>query len=85
MDIHVSNFPFDTTCEQVEEVFGVFGHVEKVKLVIDSLTGRARGYGFVTMSNDDEAEKAIAELDGQDFGGRPLKVKQSQAKKKKRK
>ena len=78
MDIFVGNFPWDTTEEQLQEAFAAFGEVERVKLIYDRETQRPRGFGFVTMANDDEAKKAISELDGKEFGGRNLRVNEGQ-------
>ena len=78
MDIFVGNFPWDTTEEQLQEAFAAFGEVERVKLIYDRETQRPRGFGFVTMTNDSEAQTAIRELDGKEFGGRNLRVNEGQ-------
>ena len=77
MDIYVGNLPFETTEQQVQDLFSPHGTVAKVKLVEDFNTGQPRGFGFVTMEDWKEAQQAIKELDGQDFQGRPLKVNQA--------
>lgn len=81
MDIYVSNFPYETSSEELGEIFSAYGQVDDVKLIVDSLTGENRGFGFVTMGNENEAKEAIVNLNGQDFRGRPLKVKQTDKKK----
>lgn len=84
MDIYVSNFPYETSSEELGEIFSAYGQVDDVKLIVDSLTGENRGFGFVTMGNENEAKEAIVNLNGQDFRGRALKVKQTDKKKKRK-
>ncbi len=64
MKIYVGNLNFRSTEETVTELFSAFGAVEEVALITDRDTGRPRGFGFVTMTNDDEGKKAIEELNG---------------------
>lgn len=71
--IYVGNLPFSATEEAVRALFAQHGTVESVALPTDRDTGRPRGFGFVEMSNSDAA-RAIQNLNGQDMGGRPLKV-----------
>jgi RNA recognition motif-containing protein len=71
--IYVGNLPFDTSEGAVERLFGTYGEVVSVALPTDRESGRPRGFGFVEMSSA-EASKAIAELNGTDFGGRELNV-----------
>ena len=71
--IYVGNLPFETSEGAVEELFGTYGEVASVALPTDRETGRPRGFGFVEMSSEDAA-KAIAALNGTDFGGRALNV-----------
>jgi len=77
MDIFVGNLPYDTEEAAIEEAFSAFGQVSNVKLLKDYDTGRSRGIAFVTMDDQQEAEAAIEAMDGEDFGGRPLKVNQA--------
>ena len=77
MNIYVGNLPFSSTESEVEELFKQFGQVDSVALINDRETGRPRGFGFVEMASSDEAKAAIQELDGQDFGGRPLRVNEA--------
>lgn len=72
--LYVGNLPFKATEDEVREAFAPFGEIAEVKLITDRETGRPRGFGFVEMSDDDAADKAIAELDGSDFGGRRMHV-----------
>ena len=73
--LFVGNLPFDTTEAQVKQlVAGENRTVRSVKMISDKETGRSRGFAFVDLDDDEEAKAAIAELNGKDFGGRPLKV-----------
>jgi RNA recognition motif-containing protein len=73
MKIYVSNIKFSSTEEELKSVFATFGEVHSVKIIIDRRTRRSKGFGFVEM-DDEAAMRAIEELDGQEIGGRPLKV-----------
>ena len=75
--IYVGNLSFSATEAEVSELFSQFGEVVSCALPTDRETGRPRGFGFVEMS-DDDAKKAIQSLDGQDFGGRSLRVNEAQ-------
>jgi cold-inducible RNA-binding protein len=77
--IYVGNLPFSATEEAVRNLFSQYGTVESVALINDRETGRPRGFGFVEMSKADAA-RAIQSLNGQDMGGRPLKVNEAQDK-----
>jgi RNA recognition motif-containing protein len=77
--IYVGNLPFTATEEAVRALFAQHGTVESVALPTDRETGRPRGFGFVEMPRDD-AGKAIQSLNGQDMGGRPLRVNEAQDK-----
>jgi RNA recognition motif-containing protein len=77
MNIYVGNLSFRATEAEVEGLFSPYGQVDSVALINDRETGRPRGFGFVEMANDDEARKAIEELDGQEVGGRPLRINEA--------
>lgn len=77
ISIYIGNLPYDTTEDQVVELFKPFGEVNRAALVTDRETGRPRGFGFVEMPNDDEARKAIEGLSGKDYEGRPLTVNEA--------
>lgn len=77
ISVYIGNLPYDTTEDQVVELFAPFGEVSRAALVKDRETGRPRGFGFVEMSNDDEARKAIEGLSGKDYEGRPLTVNEA--------
>jgi RNA recognition motif-containing protein len=78
--IFVGNFSFSMTEAELRSLFQPFGTVESVSVVTDRDTGRSRGFGFVEMPNDGEAEKAIAALNGKESGGRPLTVNEARPK-----
>ncbi|MDA0271335.1 MAG: RNA-binding protein [Chloroflexi bacterium] len=75
--IYVGNLPFSASEEDVTALFAQHGEVISCHLLMDRETGRPRGFGFVEME-DDAARAAIAALDGQDFGGRALRVNEAQ-------
>lgn len=77
MNIYVGNLPFSTVAADLEEAFGQYGQVDSAAVISDRETGRSRGFGFVEMGNDDEARRAIEELDGADMGGRDLRVNEA--------
>ena len=77
MDIYVGNLSYDLDEQSLREAFEAHGQVENVKIVIDFDTGRSKGFGFVTMNNDDEGDAAIRALDGENVSGRNLKVNQA--------
>jgi RNA recognition motif-containing protein len=78
--IFVGNFSFNTTEADLREWFGAHGSVESATVVTDRDTGRSRGFGFVEMPNNSEADAAIAALNGKDSGGRPLTVNEARPK-----
>lgn len=77
LKIYVGNLPFETTDEDLAQEFAPFGEVVSANVVIDRVNGRSRGFGFVEMPTDSEAEAAIAALNGKDLMGRPLTVNES--------
>jgi cold-inducible RNA-binding protein len=77
MKIYIGNMSYNTTEEQLRETFGAFGEVSDVNVITDRETGRARGFAFVEMSNSDEANAAIAELNGKEVDGRQLTVSEA--------
>lgn len=78
--IFVGNFAYSMTEGELRSMFEPFGAIESVSLVTDRDTGRVRGFGFVEMPNNDEAEKAIVALNGKDVGGRTLNVNEARPK-----
>ena len=79
-NLYVGNLPHSTTEAELRTVFEAHGAVDKVSIVTDRDTGRSRGFGFVEMTNADEAEKAIAALNGTELGGRQLTVNEAKPK-----
>ncbi len=77
--LYVGNLSFSASEEELREYFSQAGTPESVAIIKDRVTGRSRGFGFVEMSNDDEAAQAIEQLDGKDFKGRPLKINEARA------
>src|SRR4051812_18814800 len=78
--LYVGNLPYSATEDQLTEMFSRVGKVESVNVMRDQATGRARGFAFVEMSSDDEAQKAITALDGSQVGGRNLTVNEARPK-----
>jgi len=78
--LFVGNLPFSITESELTEVFSQSGTVASASIVTDRDTGRARGFGFVEMSTQDEAEAAIRALDGRNVGGRNISVRVSEQK-----
>jgi cold-inducible RNA-binding protein len=72
--LFVGNLSFDTTENDLQDAFAAFGSVTEINLMMDRATGRSRGFGFVTLSTPDEAQKAIAGLNGRELHGRALTV-----------
>ena len=73
--LFVANFPYSTTDDELSSLFGPHGQVLSVKVATDRETGRSRGFGFVEMGSEQEADNAIRELDGFQMGGRSLAVR----------
>ncbi len=78
--IFVGNFSFSTTEADLRQWFEPYGAVDSASVVTDRDTGRSRGFGFVEMPNNNEAEAAITALNGKDAGGRPLTVNEARPK-----
>jgi RNA recognition motif-containing protein len=72
--LFVGNLSFDTTENDLQDAFAAYGSVTEANLMMDRMTNRPRGFAFVTMSTPDEAQKAIAGLNGRELGGRALTV-----------
>ena len=75
--IFVGNLSFQTTETDLNNMFGAIGQVESVQIITDRDTGRSKGFGFVQMADDAAAEKAIAQLNGQEIGGRKVTVNEA--------
>jgi len=79
-NVFVGNMSFQTTESDLRSMFEPFGEITRVSVVTDRDTGRARGFGFVEMTNDDEAAKAIAALNGKEIDGRALNINEARPK-----
>jgi len=77
MKLYIGNLPFSATDADLREVFGAHGTVTDAIVMMDRTTGRSRGFGFITMSTDDEGRAAITALSGADMGGRNLTVNEA--------
>jgi RNA recognition motif-containing protein len=80
MNIFVGSLPWSIEEADLRESFEAYGTVDSVKIVTDKFTGRSKGFGFVEMPNDDEAQKAIDELNGATVDGRTIVVNKSEPK-----
>ena len=78
--LYVGNLPYEISETELQDLFAQAGSVESVNVMRDQATGRARGFAFVEMSSDDEAQKAIAELNEYQLGGRSLSVNEARPK-----
>jgi len=74
LKIYVGNLSFETTEDQLRELFAQYGSVDRAYIITDRSTGRSRGFGFIEMQDDEAAEAAISALNGSEFNGRKLAV-----------
>ncbi len=74
LKLYVGNLSFNTTEDEVKELFGKIGAVQSVSIIKDKYSERSKGFGFVEMTNDEEAKKAIEQINGTDFKGRNIRV-----------
>ncbi len=75
--LYVGGLPYSTTQDELKSAFMAAGNVESAMVITDKMTGRSKGFGFVEMASDDEAQKAIEMFNGKDFGGRRLTVNEA--------
>jgi len=75
--LFVGGISWDTKEDGLKEFFSQVGKVEEVKIITDRITGRSKGFGFVTMSTEEEAKKAIEELNGKELDGRKLTINEA--------
>lgn len=75
--LYVGSLPYSTTEQELSDLFAQHGSVQSAKVITDRFTGQSRGFGFVEMATDEEAQKAIAALNGSDLGGRTLVVNEA--------
>ncbi len=76
-NIYVGNMNYSTTEDEIEGLFGQYGTVLSVKIIVDRMTDRSKGFGFVEMEDAGQADQAIAALNGQDFQGRSLRISEA--------
>ena len=77
MNIYIGNLQYDVTEDDLKAKFNEFGEVSSSNIIIDKYSGKSKGFGFIEMPNDDEANKAIEALNGVELNGRPIKVNQA--------
>ncbi|MEE8092886.1 MAG: RNA-binding protein [Gammaproteobacteria bacterium] len=77
MNIYVGNLSYSLSESELRDAFAAYGEVSSVKVLMDRETGRSRGFGFVEMPNQAEGEAAVAEINGKEVGGRPLRVNEA--------
>ncbi len=75
--LYVGNLPYDVTDADLEQLFNQHGTVQSAQVIQDRMTGRSKGFGFVEMDSDQEAQAAINDLNGKDYGGRALTVNEA--------
>jgi len=80
--LYVGGFPYETSEDELKEYFGSAGEVASVSIIIDRISGRSKGFGFVEMSSEEDAKKAIEMFNGKDFGGRNITVDEARPMKK---
>jgi len=77
MKVYVGNLPFSVGFEKLKELFQEFGEVEEASVITDKYSGRSKGFGFVTFTNDEDAKKAISEMNEKEVEGRKLTVNEA--------
>jgi len=77
MEIYVGNLAWSASEQELADTFGEYGTVEKATIIVDRDSGRSRGFGFVTMNDNEQGNAAIEALNGTDLGGRALKVNEA--------
>ena len=82
MNMYIGNLAHDVTEDDLRNAFSEFGEVSSVKIIIDKFSGRSKGFGFVEMPNNSEADQAIKALNGKVLNGRSIKVNQAEARRK---
>ncbi len=78
MKLYVGNLPYQATEEELADFFGQKGAVSSVSIITDRATGRSKGFGFIEFGSKEDGQTAITECDGQEFGGRNLRVSEAQ-------
>lgn len=75
--IYVGNLAFSVNDEELQQAFSAFGNVTSARIVIDKMSGRSKGFGFVEIEDDSAADEAINKMNGQEIGGRPVRVSEA--------
>ena len=75
--IYIGNLSFDTTEDSLNDLFGQHGQVQGVSIIMDRMTGRSRGFGFIEMADDNEAKAAMEAINGHELDGRALSVNEA--------
>lgn len=78
--LYVGNLSYDTTSDALSQMFSAHGKVDSAEVIMDRMSGRSKGFGFVEMSSDDEAQAAITALNGQQVDGRAIVVNEARPK-----
>ncbi len=84
MNMYVGNLSFNVTEEDLKALFSEYGEVESVNIVLDRFSKQSRGFGFVEMLNNSEADKAIKALNGNELKGKSIKISQSEPNRRKK-
>ena len=77
MNIYIGNISYSVDEQELGQIFSEYGEVSSAKIIIDRVTGRSKGFGFVEMPNDDEGQQAIDNLEGKEINGRKLRVNEA--------
>lgn len=77
MNIYVGNLPYSVTDDELRDIFGEHGAVDRAIVIKDKFSGQSKGFGFVEMGDSSEANRAIEAVNGQNHGGRPLRVNEA--------
>ncbi|MDA7822256.1 RNA-binding protein [Opitutales bacterium] len=80
MEIYVGNLPWSASDQDLTDAFSEFGNVERASIIVERPSGRSKGFGFVTMNDAEEGNRAIEAMNGKDMQGRPLKVNEARPK-----
>ncbi len=80
MNIYIGNLPYSVTEEDLKEAFGEFGQIASISLITDKFSGQSKGFGFIEMANNSEADAAIKALNESSLKGRRIKVNQAKPK-----
>lgn len=75
--LYIGNLSWETDDRKLQEAFARFGEIEEAKVITDRMTNRSRGFGFVTLADDQAADKAVAEMNGFELDGRNIKVNEA--------